>query len=117
LIDFIAVQDYIANSSWGHNREVWRDRKNSKLWKWILVDMDRGFEASDISRTSLATFIIISDCFESCLQNNEFRNLFVQRYAQLMNHAFNTDRVVAKIDSIKSLIENEMPRHIEKWGT
>jgi hypothetical protein len=51
------------------------------------------------------------------LKNNNFKNDFIQRYSEHLNHTFSDERVVYIIDSIKSLIENEMPRHIQKWGT
>ena len=40
LMDFVLVQAYLANSSWGHNREIWRDRGNENVWRWVLVDME-----------------------------------------------------------------------------
>ncbi|HVO73303.1 MAG TPA: CotH kinase family protein [Ignavibacteriaceae bacterium] len=117
LIDFIIVQDYIANSSWGHNREMWRDKKNEKLWRWVLVDMDRGFDAARITVNQLADIFNNFDLFRQLCNNNNFKNEFIQRYSEHLNHTFSNDRVVNLIDSIKSLIENEMPRHIQKWGT
>ena len=117
LMDFIIASDYFANSSWGHNREVWRDNKNEKLWRWILVDMDRGFDANRISVNQFDDIFTNFELFQELLTNENFKNEFVQRYAERLNHTFNTSREIALIDSLKSIIENEMPRHIEKWGT
>jgi len=38
LMDFVIAQDYIANSSWGHNREMWRDKKNENCGDgyWLI---------------------------------------------------------------------------------
>ncbi|MGE5846802.1 MAG: CotH kinase family protein, partial [Ignavibacteria bacterium] len=117
LMDFIIVQDYIANSSWGHNREMWRDKKNEKLWRWILVDMDRGFDAARITANQLSDIFNNFSFFRQLCNNNNFKHDFIQRYSEHLNHTFSNDRVVYIIDSIKSLIDNEMPRHIQKWGT
>ena len=117
LMDFVIAQDYLANSSWGHNREVWRDNKNEKLWRWILVDMDRGFNTSRISDDRIDEIYNDFELFRDLCANKNFKDEFVQRYAEHLNHTFNVDRVDDKIDSLKALIENEMPRHIQKWGT
>jgi hypothetical protein len=117
LMDFVIVQDYIANSSWGHNREMWRDKKNEKLWRWILVDMDRGFDAARITANQISDIYNNFGLFRQMCNNNNFKNDFIQRYSEHLNHTFSNERVAHFIDSIKSLIENEMQRHIQKWGT
>lgn len=116
LMDFVITQDYIANSSWAHNREMWRDKKKQKLWHWIVVDMDRGFDANRITANQLDDLYNNFDLFRRLCANENFKNEFVQRYAEHLNHTFNYDRVVKIIDSLKSIIQNEMPRHIQKWG-
>ena len=117
LMDFVIVQDYIANSSWGHNREEWRDRKDEKLWRWILVDMDRGLNADRIAADQITDIYNNFGLFRQLCANENFKNEFIQRYSERINHTFNYNRVVSIIDSLKSLIEDEMPRHIQKWGT
>ena len=117
LMDFVIVQDYLANTSWGHNREVWRDRKDQKLWQWIIVDLDRGFNTSNISLNQLNDIYNNFGLFRQLLSNTDFKNEFIQRYAQHINHTFDPVRVVNKIDSVKTIIQNEMPRHVQKWGT
>jgi hypothetical protein len=117
LMDLVIVQDYIANSSWGHNREMWRDKNNEKLWRWIQVDMDRGFDAARITANQLSDIYNNFSLFHQLCNNNNFKNDFIQRYSEHLNRTFSNDRVVHIIDSVKSLIENEMPRHIQKWGT
>jgi len=117
LMDFVIVQDFLANTSWGHNREVWRDKKDQQLWQWILVDLDRGFNLNNISLNQLNDLYNNFGLFRQLCANVNFKNEFVQRYAEHLNHTFEPARVVNKIDSVKSLIQNEMPAHIQKWGT
>jgi len=119
LMDFVIAQDYIANISWGHNREMWRDRRTQRRWRWVLVDMDRGFDSAPTLNTWTDNYFPLNNFtfFTRLLANTNFKNEFLQRYAYHLNHTFANSRVVAVIDSIKSLIEAEMPRHIQKWGT
>jgi hypothetical protein len=117
LMDFVIANDFVANLSWGHNRETWRDSKNEKLWRWVLVDMDRGFDAARIRTNQLDDLYNNFRLFRELCKNDEFRSEFIQRYSERLNHTFNEDRVLPIIDSLKSLIQAEMPRHIQKWGT
>lgn len=117
LMDFVIVQSYLANSSWGHNREMWRDRGNDNKWRWVLVDMDRGFNTSRISSNQLSDIISGFDLFAALLYNTKFRNEFVQRYSERVNSTFDSERVKAVIDSLQDGIRPEINRHIEQWGT
>lgn len=117
LMDFVIVQDFLANTSWGHNREMWRDRKDKKLWQWIMVDFDRGFNINNISYNQLSDLYNNFGLFQQLCANDQFKNEFVQRYAEHLNHTFDPARVINKIDSVKTIIQNEIPRHIQKWGT
>jgi uncharacterized repeat protein (TIGR02543 family) len=44
-----------------------------------------------------------------------YENEFINRFADLMNTTFLPSRVVGMIDSMKSVIEPEMPEHIARW--
>ncbi len=117
LMDFVITQSYLANSSWGHNREMWRDRGNANKWRWVLVDMDRGFNDSRIGSNQINDIYTNFELFRYLTANEGFLNEFVQRYSERINSTFTTDRVIAIIDSLQAQIEPEMPRHIQKWGS
>ncbi len=117
LMDFVITQSYLANSSWGHNREMWRDRGNDNKWRWVLVDMDRGFNDRRIGSNELDDIYDEFELFQALTSNEGFLNEFIQRYSERINSTFNADRVTSIIDSLQTQIAPEMPRHIEKWGT
>ena len=54
--------------------------------------------------------------FDHVLENDEFRCLFVNRYADLLNTNFRQDYFNNVVDSMYSLISATMPLHIQKWG-
>ena len=116
LMDFVIVQAYLANSSWGHNREIWRDRGNESVWRWVLVDMDRGFDANRIGSNQIQDIFNEFELFRYLISNEQFKNEFIQRYSERINTTFTPDRVISIIDSLASEIEAELPRHISKWG-
>ena len=49
FIDHIIMTIYCANTSWGHNREWWRPRRENGKWQWLIVDLDRGFNINNIN--------------------------------------------------------------------
>jgi hypothetical protein len=49
-------------------------------------------------------------------ENQEFRNLYFARYADMINKAFSCENMLTKLDSMVNIIRPEMPRHINRWG-
>ncbi|HMT52969.1 MAG TPA: CotH kinase family protein [Saprospiraceae bacterium] len=55
--------------------------------------------------------------FLKLLNNNQqFKNLYFGRYADILNTTFNCDAMLATIDSITNQLRPEMPRQIGRWG-
>src|SRR5690606_11415652 len=55
--------------------------------------------------------------FRKLMENPEFRNDFVQRFASHLNISFDPVRVNALIDWFQAGIASEMPKHIARWGS
>ncbi|MBN1759182.1 MAG: CotH kinase family protein [Chitinispirillaceae bacterium] len=121
FIDFICAEDYAVNVSWGHNIELWKVR-NTK-WRWLLTDFDRGFilplVAIDLLTNGgggISGGIMMKDTlFSTIINNKEFRNRFLQRFAAHLNSTFHPSRMGSIIDSISGILEPEMPDHIDRW--
>ena len=116
LIDFVIVQAYVANSSWGHNREMWRDRGGDGRWKWVVVDLDRGWDVRRLGEDRLTDQFNSFELFRRLSANPAFRERIVRRYAEHLNSTFRPARAVRFIDSLAAAIEAEIPRHSAKWG-
>lgn len=52
---------------------------------------------------------------KTLLQNPDFRNEFINRFADNINTSFEPDRVCEKIDEMKASIEVAIPEHIKRW--
>jgi len=50
------------------------------------------------------------------LDNEEFRQYYINRHIDLYNTAFQADRMINYINSIEDLMAPEMPAHISRWG-
>ncbi len=130
-IDYMITQIFVGNTDWpGNNVKLWRPRTEDGKWRWILFDLDFGFgrwNPGDYVHNTLAfaaapngpewpnppwsTFL-----FRRLLENTEFRSAFANRYADFLNSYFETDVMLAALDSVQNLISDEIPDHVARWG-
>ncbi len=121
--DFIIAQAFYGNRDSG-NAKVYKSDLTDGKWRWILFDLDYGL--ADDPNYSLWFMIdpegtgymkkFNTDLINSLLKNEEFKDMFLTRFAYHLNNTFDSVRIADKIDEIKSLIEPEMLRNIAKWG-
>jgi hypothetical protein len=111
--DFVITEIYVRNTSIDHNIITWKPKESGK-WRWVFVDMDRGF-------FSPANYLISSFINQDVIPLNElmdntgYRAYFGQRMADHLYTTFNPQRMKKIIDEHKQAIEQEMPAHIERW--
>ncbi len=141
FIDYYASEIYIRNTDWpGNNIEFFRKKTDSYepsapygqdgRWRWVLKDTDFGFggEGGDISFThntldfatqengqewpnpEWSTFLL-----RNLLENQNFKNQFINRFADLMNTTFKPDRLLGIIDQMQNNLAPEINEHIERW--
>lgn len=48
--------------------------------------------------------------------NNEFRNTYFARYADMISTVFTCENMKKTLDSLLAIVRPEMPRHISRWG-
>ena len=141
-IDFFIVNIFFNNIDWpGHNLKYWRysgeplnnppPGKDGK-WRWAFNDFDFGFgntegeypynqntlvHATHPDGTSWppnppwSTFLI-----RSLLENQDFRNDFINRFSDLLNSIFLPEYINEQLEIMRSAIEPEMARHINRWS-
>lgn len=126
FIDYYIAQLYYANFDWPFvNIRYWRSQADNAKWRWIFHDCDRcmldhEFDHLDnfIQQTSLletepewATIL-----FNELLNNDGFRNEFVQRFIFHLSTTFQADRVLAKINELEDSYEPLMAEHNNRWN-
>ncbi len=130
-IDYQLSQIYFDNRDWpGNNIKYWRPQTTDGKWRWIMFDTDFGFgiyndkayldntlqfalatNGPDWPNPPWSTLI-----FRKLLENEKFRNRFINRYADILNTTFKPAHVIALIDSMASAIEPEIPRQNARWS-
>lgn len=121
-IDYQIAVIYGANVDNG-NIKYWRERTEDSKWRWILYDFDMAFRYPDNDTVSevfnpegTGTNNNFSTTLQmGLLQNPDFRDAFLRRFAYHMNYTFEPQRVCDLIDRLASEIEPEIERNYTKW--
>lgn len=136
VIDYYIYNTYVVNTDWiNWNSMWWRGYGSSPVsWKYIMWDMDNtynlgqnfsgwpttGFNGDpcdlDAVFQNAGADMGHMDIFNALMENDEFRNLFVTRYAELLNGPLTCPEINAHLDSIVAVINPEMPAQIARWG-
>lgn len=130
FIDYFASQIYFRNHDWpGNNIKYWKTTDPESRWRWIAFDTDFGMGIwnSQPSENTLELATATNGpnwpnppwstlLFRRLLENTGFRNQFVNRFADLLNTTFLTERVTNAIDKKSAAIAEEMPLHLLKWN-
>lgn len=118
---------YAANTDWpGNNIRYWQPKGEGGKWRWALCDLDFSFGlvmGSDYEMLSYATTRggtwpnpdYNSMIFSSLLRNNDVRNEFINRTADMLNSVFLPQVVINDINYYASNIEDEVENHFNRW--
>lgn len=128
--DYLITHLFFANRDWpGNNQKCWRENTPGGKWRWILFDLDFtmgiynfnpaldmfSFSTADDSdnwpNPRWSTLII-----RRLLENDGFREQFIQKYLVYLNTTLNTERVHAKIDSFYYNIQDVLPEQMARWN-
>ncbi|HEX9059619.1 MAG TPA: CotH kinase family protein, partial [Clostridia bacterium] len=144
FIDYNITQIYVGNTDWpGNNVSIWRYKTDDGKyhpeapygqdgrWRWFIKDADYGFgiwgkspshdtlgfalgdfveEGNEYANNPGAVFLL-----KTLLNNDEFRNEFISRFADQINTSFEAKRVSRRIDEAKAAIEAERQEHYDRW--
>jgi hypothetical protein len=127
-INYQITQIFLGGRDWpGNNIKFWRsNEKPYDRWRWILCDLDYTLTEFFSDIMDEATMV---DCgciwpnppwstylFRRLLENETFRDEFIQRFFLYSETCFSRERIHGLIDEFQAAIAPEIPRHIERWG-
>ncbi len=141
LIDATVLSTYSVNTDWlNWNTAWWRGRKmpNNVRWKYWLWDMDNTFnlgqnytgwpngtgmtnDPCDVDQAGYNNpnigpnegHIVI---LNKLRQNPQFEQMYINRYADLINTAFACPNMLAHFDTMIARIQPEMQRQCTRWS-
>lgn len=121
--NYLIVESYYGNTDLGNIR-YWKD-KNGK-WRWMAYDFDWSLwrASSNVSYPVISTSIPAATYLSSTYtisralyKNSKFRDLYLSTFAYHMKNTFVPSRMNDIVDELAKEIENEMPYHINRWGS
>lgn len=111
--DLVVTEMYTGNSSIDHNVMAWKPKDSGK-WRWILMDLDRGFFGASSEKISFYISQTVWP-FSKLMKNVAYKKYFGTRLANHLFTTYNPIRMDKRIDYHKGMIEAEMPNHIARW--
>ncbi|MSU35534.1 MAG: hypothetical protein EXS36_10550 [Pedosphaera sp.] len=117
FIDFIAVETYVINTSWRHNREFWCAHAPGSKWQWLTPDIDRGFDIANLGGSGELDALIAEDpVVKRLVKNPGFKARLAQRIAAHTASTFSAARLKRIVDRADRELTSEVPRHAARWG-
>jgi len=108
FIDYLCVMMYSANDDWvGSNNRIWRERKDGAKWRWMMDDIDRGFQLSNINKNmfdyvaNYSADTLLKDMFNSFMKSPTFRAKFKKRYKVLLNSTLSKENIIVLSNEIQ----------------
>lgn len=137
--DYYITQIFIANHDWPqNNNEFWRKKVaytpnalpgHDGRFRWLLKDLDISFahryDDTDLLSNSLYrvttessdTYLNQTTIFlRKLIVNDQYRRYFINRFSDLLNTTFSSDRLTALINSFADKISPEVSEYVERWN-
>jgi len=131
FLNYYMLQMWVKPSDWPSttspsNKIYWRSTASNEKWRMAVLDTDTGW--SDVNHNTIQYMMVPGTStsrnsprstvlFRSFMQNTDFKNEFIQRYATQLNLLYDATTVNSAIDNYKNLLNNEIPAHTTLWGT
>lgn len=143
FIDYQISHIYFANTDWpGNNQALWKYNTNDGQynpnapkgqdgrWRWIIKDTDFGFGLSYGGQVDHNTLTYASTegrgfganpawsvfLLKTLLENDDFRNDFINRFADNLNTSFVPERVKEMIEQKSGDIAHIIDEHNRRWN-
>ncbi|MBR9923043.1 MAG: T9SS type A sorting domain-containing protein [Bacteroidetes bacterium] len=135
LIDYMILNTHVVCMDWlNWNTAWWRGRKptgGAQTWRYALWDLDATFghyvNYTGVPDTTpnadpcdneeyTSDFEGHVDLVVALMENEDFHQLYVNRYADMNNSFFNCDYMIDLLDELIDRIQPEMQGQIDRWG-
>ncbi|MGB0918765.1 MAG: CotH kinase family protein, partial [Flavobacteriales bacterium] len=127
LADYYIAQTYINNLDWPYNNlKYWREKAVGAKWRYIIFDLDAtlggvSFAPVDFDNLERALGSFGDDnrhilIFRKLLENETYRQFFINRYCDLVNTAFSAQEFEKSLNKAAAKIEDVIPKHFNRWS-
>ena len=122
LIDWTILECVSGNSDIvsGNVRYCRSDETDGK-WHLVFYDLDCAFYHPNLNTWNLLAESSvqrqqISQIIDPLLDNPQFRERFMQRFAQLISGPLSNESILSKLEELYTRLHPEMERNLARWG-
>jgi hypothetical protein len=125
-IDYIIGETWMGNADWPQNNiKIYRSNATNNAWRFCIQDLELSLNPNgwtDCYHGAIERLInespnnIFTNIWLNSMENDRFHDLFINRYADLMNSAYLNDSLISIADEFFEETIIEMPRQFARWG-
>jgi hypothetical protein len=133
FIDYTIAHIFFGNSDWpGNNVKLWKkitteykpqaDYGHDGRWRFLFFDSDYGFgftgnpDAFKINMLEKAqTTGVFGTLFQALMKNEKFKEDFIKRFEFHLDHTFNSEKLLSRINHFEQIYAGEMEQQISRW--
>ncbi len=124
--DYIISESWMGNVDWPQNNiKIYRSDVTNNRWRFATIDLELALNPNAwtdcyynhidyISNQSTGNPYI--NIWLKSIQNTQFKNYFINRFADLMNTNYRPERLIAVENRFFNLTAPEMPNEFQRWG-
>ena len=119
VVDWFLIEGYTANSDVNGNMRYFKLNDGGK-WQIAFYDLDWTFNYASNCFTNITDSnreVQVSQLINRLLTNARFREQLLSRYSELVSTTLSNEHVLAKIDELQALLEPEVQRERDQWGS
>lgn len=124
--DYFITQMYFNNREWPHNNiKFWKHQADGNKWRWVLFDTDVTAGAWPPTNAISSAYEWMADTngypvwsrgpWLHMLTNENYKNYFINRSADLQNTNFSEQSCLDMIDMHKQRYMPEIADHLARW--
>ena len=130
--DYIIGEIWMNNADWGfnyNNLKIYRSNATNFRWRYCLMDLEYGLLPNPSNDFSCGYDLLSQlinhqsvdpgnphlNIFWRAIQNDRFKNYFINRFADQMNTVYLPSRLTAIENYMYNLTLPEMPAHFGRW--
>ncbi|NTW24582.1 MAG: T9SS type A sorting domain-containing protein [Lentimicrobium sp.] len=124
--DYIIGESWMGNTDWPWNNiKIYRSDASNYSWRYCIIDQELAMlpNGSTDCFFDHINFMMNQDpaiphiyVWLKSIQNERFRNYFINRFADVMNTNYLFENISAIENNMFALTNNEMPNEYMRWG-
>lgn len=125
-VDYIIAESWMGNTDWpGNNIKIYRSNKTDFRYRFVTIDMELAlapYSWSDCYDDHISYMLGQStgnpfiNIWLKGLQNNRFKDYFINRFADVMNTEYLPSRLIPLENNFFNQIVVEMQNEYARWG-